>query len=96
MYIRHGWILLLLSLVATAGGAAPLTIYLAGDSTMADKVAERRPETGWGEELPKFFDANAVQIENHARNGRSTRTFIEEGLWQKLIDRVQPGDNPWR
>ena len=58
---------------------------------MAQKPAERRPETGWGEKLPKFFDTG-VRIENHARDGRSTRTFIEEDRWKKLLDKVQTGD----
>ena len=72
--------------------AAPITVYLAGDSTMAEKLPEKRPETGWGEALQSFFDNNKVQIENHAKNGRSTRTFIEENLWQAIIDKVKKGD----
>jgi hypothetical protein len=59
----------------------PITIYLAGDSTMAEKLPEKRPETGWGEALQKLFNPEKVRIENHAKNGRSTRTFIEEKLW---------------
>lgn len=98
---RSGMMSLLRSLgiglvvVVTTGllfGGEPITIYLAGDSTMAEKRADRRPETGWGEALPAFFDPDQVIIENHARNGRSTRTFIEEGLWEALIAKVRPGD----
>ena len=69
-----------------------LTIYLAGDSTMAQKLPEKRPETGWGEMLRKFFQADKVIIENRAQNGRSTRTFIAEGRWQAIIDKLGPGD----
>ncbi len=90
MRILAGW-LLLWPLCAVASGTASVTIYLAGDSTMAEKLEERRPETGWGEKLPKFFDAG-VSVENHARDGLSTRTFIEAGRWKSLIDKVRPGD----
>ncbi len=58
------------------------TIYLAGDSTMAEKPPEKRPETDWGEMLGKFFPEGKVTIDNRAQNGRSTRTFISEGRWQ--------------
>src|SRR5215208_6869681 len=82
----------LLAVSAFAPGAKPITVFLAGDSTMAPKLAERRPETGWGEHLQKYFDSTQVRIDNHAKNGRSTRSFIEEGSWKVLMDRVQPGD----
>jgi lysophospholipase L1-like esterase len=59
---------------------------------MADKPADPpNPEYGWGQLLPKFFKNTAV-IVNYAANGRSTRSFITEGRWQKLLNAVQPGD----
>ena len=61
-----------------AQGSETVVVYLAGDSTMAEKLPEKRPETGWGEQLQQFFPPDRVRIENHARNGRSTRTFISE------------------
>lgn len=70
----------------------PVTIYLAGDSTMAQKLASRRPETGWGERLQQYFDMDRARVVNLARNGRSTRTFIEEGRWQEIADALRPGD----
>lgn len=66
-------------------------IFLAGDSTMADKDKKSAPETGWGMVLPSYFNDN-VLIENHARNGRSTRTFISEGRWDFMMKRVGEGD----
>lgn len=69
----------------------PVKIFLAGDSTMADKDKKSSPETGWGMVLPSYFNDD-VLIENHARNGRSTRTFISEGRWDFLINRVSKGD----
>jgi len=83
------------ALVLLAGFAPdrdPVTVFLAGDSTMAEKLPEKRPETGWGEMLQQHFDPAAARVENHARNGRSTRTFISEERWQAIVDRLKPGD----
>jgi lysophospholipase L1-like esterase len=72
--------------------ARALHVHMAGDSTMADKATDPpNPEFGWGQLLPKFFKDPAM-IVNHAANGRSTRSFITEGRWQKLLDALQPGD----
>ncbi|MDQ4121454.1 MAG: rhamnogalacturonan acetylesterase [Acidobacteriota bacterium] len=70
----------------------PITVYLAGDSTMAEKKPEKRPETGWGEMFQQYFDPAKVKIENHAQNGRSTRTFISENRWQAIVDKLKKGD----
>jgi lysophospholipase L1-like esterase len=83
---------LLFALAATAAGKEPVTIHLAGDSTMAEKLPEKRPETGWGEMLQKHFRADRVRVLNHAKNGRSTRLFIEQKLWQGLLDSLHEGD----
>jgi len=72
--------------------APPVTVWLAGDSTMAQKQADKRPETGWGEALQPCFDSSAVRIANRAMNGRSTRSFVAEGRWKAIIDSLQPGD----
>ena len=85
-------LLLLLLMSGNVAGKEPITVYLAGDSTMAQKLPEKRPETGWGEALQKFFKADEVRIENHAQNGRSTRTFITEKRWQAIIDKLKKGD----
>jgi lysophospholipase L1-like esterase len=69
----------------------PVKLFLAGDSTMADKPLNGCPETGWGMVLPSYFNDN-VLIENHSRNGRSTRTFISEGRWDFMMARVAKGD----
>ena len=83
---------LLFALAGAATAKEPVTIHLAGDSTMAKKLPEKRPETGWGEALPKFFRADRVVVNNHAKNGRSTRLFIEQNLWQGLLDSLKEGD----
>ena len=81
---------LLLAPIALAN--EPVTVFIAGDSTAANKAENKRPETGWGEQLQKRFDEKKVRVDNHAANGRSTRTFISEGRWQTLIDKVKVGD----
>ena len=90
--IRRVLAALLLLSGAACLAQSPITIYLAGDSTMAEKLPIKRPETGWGEFLQQAFDSKQIQVENHAKNGRSTRTFIAEGLWQAIIERLNPGD----
>ena len=68
------------------------TLFLAGDSTMAEKLPEKRPETGWGEGLRLLVDESKLRIENHAMNGRSTKSFLAEKRWEALLARVQKGD----
>ncbi len=78
---------------ATAFSQGPaVTIFLAGDSTMAAKLPEKRPETGWGEMLGAHFVDGKVRIDNRAMNGRSTKTFISEGRWQAILDDIKSGD----
>ncbi len=82
--------LVLLSSALAASAAAAPRLYLAGDSTMANKPLDL-PERGWGMALSAFFkDADTVQ--NHAMNGRSTLSFINEGRWDKIVTALQPGD----
>lgn len=84
--------LLILMNVFVFGQKQIITVFLAGDSTMAQKTADKRPETGWGEYLQSQFDASRVKIENHAQNGRSTKSFIAEGRWQKIVESLKKGD----
>ena len=60
--------------------ADPLpTLYLIGDSTVSNGT---KGQMGWGKALPAFFDTNRIAIVNRARGGRSSRTFLTEGLWK--------------
>lgn len=90
------WLLFLFLLLApaafAAGQARKVTVFLAGDSTMAPKQADRRPETGWGEMLQKYFKKGKVVVDNRALNGRSTVSFISEGCWQAIVDAMKKGD----
>src|SRR6476646_8806591 len=84
--------MILMFSAAAIAQRSPVTIFLAGDSTCANKTADKRPETGWGEMLGQHFKDGTVRIENRAMNGRSTKTFISEGRWQKIIDDLKKGD----
>src|SRR5215471_11414939 len=68
-----------------------IKVYLIGDSTMSIKEPKAFPETGWGMPFASFFD-DTVTVDNRAKNGRSTRTFISEKLWQPVADALQEGD----
>ena len=70
---------------------APIRVFLIGDSTMADKPLIDNPEHGWGQMLPIFFSKNVVFL-NHAKNGRSTRSFLNEGRWEAVRTMLRPGD----
>lgn len=69
------------------------TIFIIGDSTAAKKdLSTGSPERGWGMALQCFFDNTFIRVDNHAVNGRSSKSFIDEGRWQKVLDKIQPGD----
>src|SRR5690349_21247559 len=94
--MRPAFVVLAVAMFAASVSSAQVPgaprIHLAGDSTMADKpVDPPNPEHGWGQLLPTFFKDPTLVI-NHAANGRSTRSFLAEGRWQKLLDGVRPGD----
>lgn len=69
-----------------------IRIYSIGDSTMADaSPADNYPGRGWMQMAGTFFN-DQVTITNCARSGRSTKSFITEGHWQKTIQKVKAGD----
>jgi lysophospholipase L1-like esterase len=77
------------------GIASPPTpavdVHLIGDSTMADRADPKNPEHGWGQLLPTLFD-DSVAVHNHAVNGRSTKSFIDEGKWIDVVNELKQGD----
>ncbi|WP_236951606.1 rhamnogalacturonan acetylesterase [Mariniflexile rhizosphaerae] len=84
--------LVVLLFLATSCMAQKTTIYLIGDSTMANKSKpETNPEHGWGQVLQQYFNENAV-IDNRAVNGRSSRSFIGEGRWDSILKTLKKGD----
>ena len=69
----------------------PIKVYLIGDSTMSVKEVSAYPETGWGMPFAHFFD-ETVTVDNRAKNGRSTKTFISENRWKPVADNLKEGD----
>ncbi|RHW17471.1 rhamnogalacturonan acetylesterase [Sphingomonas gilva] len=66
------------------------TVFIASDSTAQTYRQDRYPQSGWGQVLQCGLDG--VAVDNRAIGGRSTRTFVSEGRWDKLIADVKAGD----
>ncbi|MGH8021570.1 MAG: rhamnogalacturonan acetylesterase [Opitutaceae bacterium] len=75
---------------APAAELAQPAIFIAGDSTAAR--SDSGVSQGWAAPFADYFDPAKVDIVNRARGGRSSRTFITEGLWDQLLADVKPGD----
>jgi len=66
------------------------TLFIAGDSTAAK--GSDPEQQGWGEPFADYFDRHKINIANRARGGRSSRTFITEGLWDRMLAEMKAGD----
>jgi lysophospholipase L1-like esterase len=87
---KQGFILLLLFVVLAAFRLQEKpTLYIIGDSTVRNSNKE---QWGWGTLIANYFDTTKLNISNQAMAGRSTRTFIKEGRWDKLISGIRKGD----
>lgn len=64
------------------------TLFIVGDST----VKSNMPLRGWGTEMSPFFDTSKINVVNRAIGGRSSRTFITEGRWDKVLAELKHGD----
>ncbi len=83
----------LLAFVLSAHGAeTPRQVFIAGDSTASEYGAERAPREGWGQQLQTFLDERQVVVRNHAKSGRSARSFIEEGWFEGVKQGLRAGD----
>ncbi|GHV25207.1 hypothetical protein FACS1894176_03140 [Bacteroidia bacterium] len=68
-------------------------LFMIGDSTMKNGQGKGDDKQwGWGSFFGQFFDPESISVENHALGGRSSRTFITQGLWDKVAEAIQPGD----
>jgi len=86
------WMFCLMLVLMMTSGSKVTTIFVIGDSTAAEKShAKTNPERGWGMVLQGCFDEKII-VDNHAVNGRSSKSFIDEGRWQKVLDKIKPGD----
>ncbi|HZZ30206.1 MAG TPA: rhamnogalacturonan acetylesterase [Pirellulales bacterium] len=65
------------------------TLFIVGDSTVKNGTNNQH---GWGERSAKFFDTTKINVQNRAIAGRSSRTFINEGRWDKILETAKPGD----
>lgn len=85
-------VLALVALLFASAGKKPVTLFMVGDSTMADKTElDASPERGWGQLFPTYLQGNII-LENHAKNGRSTKSFQDEGRWDAVVKRIKRGD----
>ncbi len=88
-------LLVALALPAMAVAQVPsdtITVFMIGDSTMANKPLDKEnQERGWGQMLPIYLEG-AIKVDNHAVNGRSSKSFINEGRWEKVREQIRPGD----
>ena len=67
-------------------------LFTIGDSTVKNADAEEDGMWGWGSVIGDLFDNDKLVVENHAMAGRSARTFLDEGRWDKVYNALQPGD----
>jgi lysophospholipase L1-like esterase len=90
--LKNGqWICLLALMAMIQPARKKITVWLAGDSTMCRYDSSRFPLTGWGMPFADYFDSS-VTVENRAKGGRSTRTFLSENRWQSIMDHAGTGD----
>lgn len=90
--MKRFFLLTISVLLSTASFGGPLRVFLIGDSTCATKdLSKQNPERGWGQMFQPLFD-ETVTVENHALNGRSTKSFRDEGHWDRVFGALQAGD----
>ena len=84
---------MLVLLLTSASNEKTTTIFIIGDSTAANKdISGGKQERGWGMALQCYFDADHIRVDNHAMNGRSSKSFIDEGRWNRVLELMKPGD----
>lgn len=67
-------------------------VFTIGDSTVKNEDSDSDSMWGWGSVLAEYLDTTKVSVENHAMPGRSARTFVDEGRWDKVYEALLPGD----
>ena len=67
-------------------------VFFTGDSTVKNADKDDDGMWGWASQAATVFDESKITLVNAARAGRSTRSFIREGLWEKVYNSLQPGD----
>lgn len=67
-------------------------LFTVGDSTVKNNDNDENGMWGWGSIIAGVFDLNRITVENCAKAGRSARTYLDEGRWDKVYNALQPGD----
>ena len=67
-------------------------VFLTGDSTVKNADKDKDGMWGWGAVAYDIFDPQKITVANCAMAGRSCRTFLNEGRWDKVYNSIQPGD----
>jgi rhamnogalacturonan acetylesterase len=90
---------ILLAMIATAGVSFTLlkkekpVLYIIGDSTVRNGDGTgRNNQWGWGTVIDPHFDTTKISVRNLAIGGRSSRTFITDGRWDKILETLHEGD----
>ncbi len=86
-------------MIAAAAKPRKAVLFTIGDSTMTygsdgDAVPDpaEDPGCGWGQMLHKYFNPKKIEVRNRGISGRSSKSYIDEGQWQKVYDQMQKGD----
>ena len=91
--IKISLFLFVVSMVALAFKDRKPVLYIIGDSTVKNGDGRTSNQLqGWGSFMTAFFDTTKISLQNHAIGGRSSRTFLTEGRWDKIMADLQPGD----
>ncbi len=73
------------------GGGSMPTIHYIGDSTVARNTIHSYPQTGMSQGLGRYV-RNGITIVSYAKNGRSTKSFLDEGRFEPVKAAMAPGD----
>lgn len=93
VYLLFLSLLLCASCAAVKTNQSKPTLFLIGDSTVKNGKGNGDGGLwGWGNFLGNYFDTTAISLQNHALGGTSSRTFRTQGHWDKVLDRIEPGD----
>jgi lysophospholipase L1-like esterase len=91
--MKHLILVLFILLISAREREPKPTLFLIGDSTVKNGSGKGEGSLwGWGDFLHTRFDTSKIHLENHARGGRSSRTYQAEGLWDRVLERIKPGD----
>src|SRR5688572_8117447 len=96
---KHSYLLITAAIIVSAFSSFVLlqqqkpVLFIIGDSTVKNGDGTgRNNQMGWGSVIHPYFDTTRLSIRNHAIGGRSSRTFITEGRWEKVLSEMKPGD----